>query len=102
MDLSELIKKRTTKRKFDDTPISDFVLKKIIEAGIFGPSILALQPWEYVVVLDKQIILKISDLLLRKSSKVSMGVGGLLYSTSKTVRSAPVRSEWYRRRQRGT
>lgn len=53
MDILELIKKRASTRKYKDQPIPKEILDKIIEAGIWAPSVHNLQPWFFIVVKDK-------------------------------------------------
>ena len=55
MEILEIIKKRKTIRKYTDKPIPKEVLDKILEAGIWGPSVHGLQPWKFVVVTQGQV-----------------------------------------------
>jgi len=52
----EVIKSRRTTRKFEETQVSDDVLNKIIEAGLFAPSAHNNQPWHFAVVQNSEIL----------------------------------------------
>lgn len=51
----ELVKRRRSIRKFKTDPIPDETIEKIIEAARWAPSGFNLQPWEFVVVRDKDL-----------------------------------------------
>jgi len=52
----EFIKKRRSIRKFLDTQITDEEIKMIIEAGRWAPSAENTQPWEFIVIENKNIL----------------------------------------------
>lgn len=52
--LSEAIKERRATQSFEDVPIHDADLEKIIRAGLEAPSGYNLQPWRFVVVRDPE------------------------------------------------
>ncbi|MGM0686745.1 MAG: nitroreductase family protein [Promethearchaeati archaeon] len=51
----ELVKKRRSVRRFKPDPIPDEYVDKIIEAARWAPSGFNLQPWEFVVVKEKEL-----------------------------------------------
>jgi len=51
--LSEAIRERRATPSFEDVPIHDADLEKIIRAGLEAPSGYNLQPWRFVVVRDR-------------------------------------------------
>jgi nitroreductase len=55
MDFYEVIKKRRSIRAYKPDPISDEVLRRILEAGRLAPSAKNIQPWKFIVVKDPQI-----------------------------------------------
>lgn len=61
MEAIEAIMTRRSVRKFEKQQIPDAMLEKIIQAGIYAPSALALQPWAFVVVQDQKFLDKVSD-----------------------------------------
>lgn len=58
----ELIQKRRSVRAFTDEQVSDEDVKKIIRAAQYAPSGLNFQPWEYIVVRDKEVISQLVNL----------------------------------------
>ncbi len=53
MSFLELAKKRFSVRKFKSTPIKDEDLNYILEAGRIAPSAVNYQPWQFIVIADK-------------------------------------------------
>ena len=70
----ELIKIRRSVREFTDEKISDDDIKKIIEAGICAPSAMNQQPWEFIVINDKEILNKLSEKLSPLYAKSSVSI----------------------------
>jgi len=56
----ENIKSRRSIRNFQDRPIPDDVVDKIVEAGRFAPSALNRQPWKFIVIRDRKVIDELS------------------------------------------
>jgi nitroreductase len=54
MDVLEAVQKRRSIRAYDSTPIPDEKLKKILEAARLAPSAGNIQPWHFIVVIDKE------------------------------------------------
>ena len=48
------IKKRTSIRKFQDRPIEEEKLLRVLKAGMQAPSACNLMPWEFLIVTDKK------------------------------------------------
>jgi len=61
METLEAIMTRRSVRQFEERQIPDAVLEKILEAGTFAPSALALQPWAFVIVQDQKFLNRVSD-----------------------------------------
>ena len=61
--LLELARKRRTTRRFKSTPIPDEYITKIIDVARFAPSGYHTQPWEFVVIADKELRKKVLALL---------------------------------------
>ena len=53
--LLELVKRRRSRRRFKPDPIPDEFIDKIIEVARWAPSGANSQPWEFIVVKDKEI-----------------------------------------------
>jgi nitroreductase len=62
MDMIELIKKRRSVREFLNKPISRDFLEKIVDAARFAPTARNVQPWEFVVVTEKEALKNIADI----------------------------------------
>lgn len=91
MNVLELIKNRHTTRKYKDMSISKKLINKIIEAGIWGPSVHGFQPWRFVIITNALLIKKISNLLLKKSDELrSLVLDRILSLTANTIANAPV------------
>ncbi len=91
MDILKIIKKRTSIRRYQKKRIPRKTLEKIIEAGIWGPSIpsfLRIQPWRYLVITNKKKIMTISRICLQKSKKLGAGANILLHSGSDIIGGA--------------
>ena len=70
----DVIRVRRSVRVFSDQEILDEDINKIIEAGICAPSAKNQQPWEFIVIKDKNILNKLSEKLspLYAKSKVTI------------------------------
>ena len=55
MDVFTAIKERRSCRNFLPEPVSEDTIEKILEAAIWAPSPLNLQPWEFIVVTKKEV-----------------------------------------------
>ena len=58
----EEIKNRRSIRRFTPEDIDDQVIDQIIEMGTWAPSGLNNQPWKFVVVKDRELLNKLSQL----------------------------------------
>ncbi|MFP4310109.1 MAG: nitroreductase family protein [Desulfococcaceae bacterium] len=61
MDVFEAIHGRRSIRKYTDKPVSDADVKKILQAAMIAPSAGNQQPWQFVVVRDRDTLEKIKD-----------------------------------------
>lgn len=61
MDALENILKRVSVRQYSDQPISDEDLRKILEAGMSGPSCKNTRDWSFIVVRDRETLNKMAD-----------------------------------------
>ena len=68
MEFYDVINKRRTIRDFQDTPIEEEVIRRIISAGLKAPSNDHMRNWEFVVITDKEVIAKILKKIPRKVS----------------------------------
>ena len=63
MEIYNLILKRRTIRRFEETPIPRSVLEKLVNAARLAPSAANLQPCEYIVVEEKSLLEKVFETL---------------------------------------
>ena len=56
MNLSELIQKRQSDRKYESRPVSRVMVMKCLEAARLAPSACNSQPWKFVVVDDVALL----------------------------------------------
>jgi nitroreductase len=60
-DALELITSRQSDRKYSDNPVEKEKLDRIVEAGRLAPSACNAQPWKFIVVTDRELVLKIAE-----------------------------------------
>jgi len=65
--LLELVKRRRSRRRFKPDPIPDECIDKIIEVARWAPSGTNSQPWEFIVVKDKEVKDKIVSIVKEHS-----------------------------------
>ncbi|MCC8154035.1 MAG: nitroreductase family protein [Tannerellaceae bacterium] len=70
----ETIHKHTSIRNYTNRPVSRETLEAIIRAGMAAPSAINKQPWQFIVIEDKEIMHAIGEKL----------------ATSKMIKDAPV------------
>lgn len=58
----KFLKSRRSIRNFEEKPISDKEIDMILEAGRWAPSASNRQPWEFIVIKNKEILKAISKL----------------------------------------
>ena len=66
----QLVMKRRSIRSFKSDPIPDDYVEKIIEAARFAPSGANSQPWEFVVLTEREMKDKIVDIVKETSNSV--------------------------------
>ena len=64
MELKEVLLKRRSIRKFTDKKVSDDIIEELLHAGMSGPSACNRQPWEFYVIKNEELLVK-----LRRSSR---------------------------------
>jgi nitroreductase len=77
-------------RKFNKKPIPEGILNKILEAGIWGVSILGLQPWYYICVSSGHVLKHISEVLKERSQFEHGGVDKIMAITSDAIKTTNV------------
>ena len=78
-DILHLIKNSGASRKFKKRKIPTKLIRKVVEAGRWGLSVLGIQPWKIVCITRKAIIEKIANMVDIKSREIDKY---LLFQTS--------------------
>jgi len=73
MSVWETIRGKRAIRQFEDKPIADNDIKKILEAGRRCQSGFNSQPWQFIVVTDKNLLQDLSN--IGNSTKHMIGAG---------------------------
>jgi len=61
MSVLDIIKKRTSIRKYKGDPIPEDLLLRVLEAVRLAPSAKNLQPWKFIIVKDKDLKEKLAE-----------------------------------------
>lgn len=89
--LLDLVKRRRTIRKFKPDPLPDGCIEKIIEVARWAPSGFHTQPWEFVVIKDKQVKDAVINILDRNVPPITkQSDHDLPDSPRRSYRDAPV------------
>jgi nitroreductase len=62
MDVSEAIRKKRAVRQFQERPLDEEVVKAILNAGRRSQSSKNTQPWKFIAIQDKELLMKLSEL----------------------------------------
>jgi nitroreductase len=71
----ELIFSRRSIRAYEDRPVSDELVRDLLEAGMAAPSAVCKDPWRFIIVRDREMLGRISDGLPNGKMLASAGVG---------------------------
>ena len=74
MDLFEAIQNRRSIRRFENRPVPDDIIQKIVEAGQWAPSACNRQHWKFIVI-DSQ---EVKDNILKETAAYFVGKSPLL------------------------
>lgn len=74
MDLFEAIRNRRSIRRFEDRPVPEDLVKKIIEAGQWAPSACNRQDWKFIIIDSKEV----KENLLKETTAYFVGKAPLL------------------------
>ena len=70
MEFKEVVHSRRSIRRYLDRPIPEDVLNEILDAGMYAPSAVDLQPWYFVVVKSKEQMERLYQIMGRVSDKI--------------------------------
>jgi nitroreductase len=85
------IKKRATARSYLKKRIPKDKIEKIVDAGVWGPSVpsfLRIQPWKFVVIRKKRVISAVAGILREKARRSGSSVNLMLGATAKIISKA--------------
>lgn len=74
MEIFEAIKSRRSVRNFEDKPVPEELVRKIIEAGQWAPSACNRQDWKFIVIDDKAV----KEQIIKNTSAYFVGKAPLL------------------------
>lgn len=57
--MEKAILERRSVRNFKDTPVPEPLIRRVLEAGRFAPSAGNCQPWQFIVISDRELIRKV-------------------------------------------
>ncbi|MGB4428427.1 MAG: nitroreductase family protein [Thermacetogeniaceae bacterium] len=61
MDALEAILTRRSIRRYPAEPVAEDLIKKLLEAAMYAPSAHNQQPWQFIVIQDRQLLDKIPE-----------------------------------------
>ncbi len=59
MDTLEAIRTRRSIRKFQDRPVPEELIQKVLAAAMSAPSARNAQPWQFIVITDRELLTEI-------------------------------------------
>jgi nitroreductase len=62
-DFFETVMKRTSVRRFSEAPLSKETWERLLRAAMAAPSAVNSQPWEFIVVSDREKLKALADVL---------------------------------------
>ena len=74
MDLFEAIKNRRSIRRFEERPVPEELIKKIVEAGQWAPSACNRQDWKFIIVDSNEV----KERILKETAAYFIGKAPLL------------------------
>ena len=72
MDFYEVIEKRRTVRDFEAEEIADAIIERIILAALKAPTNDHMRDWHYIVVRDRETVVKLLDAIPKGISDEDM------------------------------
>ena len=62
MEVFDVIKKRKSVREYKDETIKKEILRKLVDTGRCAPTARAVEPWEFVVITNKEMLSQIGQM----------------------------------------
>lgn len=67
-EIIKAIKERRSVREFEDKQIEKEKIEQILECGMWGPSAKNEQKWHFIVITNKEIMKKVTEMMVEKAS----------------------------------
>lgn len=67
-EIIKAIKERRSIREFEDKQIEKEKIEQILECGMWGPSAKDQQKWHFTVIINKDIMKKVTEMMVEKAS----------------------------------
>ncbi|HEX2499871.1 MAG TPA: nitroreductase family protein [Methylomirabilota bacterium] len=83
MDAFETIRTMLAIRRYQDRPVPEATLRRVVEAGRLTGSAKNLQPWHFIVVQDRQTLRKLGG-LARTGAHVAQAAAAVVVAIDKT------------------
>jgi nitroreductase len=83
MDAFETIRTMLAVRRYQDRPVPEATLRRVVEAGRLTGSAKNLQPWHFIVVQDRQTLRKLGA-LARTGAHVAQAAAAVVVAIDKT------------------
>jgi len=61
METNQAISQRASVRDYLDKPVEQALLKKLVDAGRRAPSARHVEPWDFVIITERNILAQIAD-----------------------------------------
>lgn len=88
--LLDVIRTRRSIRKYTGAKVPDNIVNNILEAGRWAPSAHNWQPWKFVVITNKDLIISVRDIMLKKSKNMLAGFNIVMKETANCLSTAPL------------
>lgn len=62
METLECIAKRVSIRLYKDKPVPKELIEKVVDAGRRAPSARGIEPWDFIVITDKDLLRRLGDI----------------------------------------
>lgn len=59
--IERAVLERRSVRNFEDRPVPEHLIRRVLEAGRFAPSAGNCQPWQFIVITDRALIAKMDE-----------------------------------------
>ncbi len=67
METFDCVRNRASTRAYSAKPVERALLEKVVDAGRRAPTARGVEPWEFVVVTDRQVLLELGTLAVNGS-----------------------------------